>query len=237
MADGTADAIGAAERRGASGVPARIMAAATRLFAERGFERTSVQELVVAAGVTKGAMYHYFASKDDLLYAVTMRLLGRQRAAIETIADGPEPVADRLHRAAVAVVADTAAHFDDAVITVRTAPLLSADRQRSVRVERRAVHDRFVALVAEGQRAGVFRAEVPAHLALTQFFGAVQHMATWYRPDGGLGGAEIGGHFAGLLLAGLGVPPQAVAGGGAPAGSATGTGGPGGSGPGSPPSA
>ena len=39
-------------------VPQRLLAAATRLFAEQGYDRTSVQEIVEAAGVTKGALYH-----------------------------------------------------------------------------------------------------------------------------------------------------------------------------------
>ena len=48
-------------------MPERLLRAATTLFAEHGFDGTSVQEIVEAAGVTKGAMYHYFASKEDLL--------------------------------------------------------------------------------------------------------------------------------------------------------------------------
>lgn len=41
--------------------------AAVELFARHGIANTSVQQIVEAAGVTKGAMYHYFRSKDDLL--------------------------------------------------------------------------------------------------------------------------------------------------------------------------
>ncbi|HWM40698.1 MAG TPA: helix-turn-helix domain-containing protein, partial [Streptomyces sp.] len=67
---------GVKEKGGAGGtggvppVPQRLMAAATRLFSEQGYDRTSVQEIVEAAGVTKGALYHYFGSKDDLLHEI-----------------------------------------------------------------------------------------------------------------------------------------------------------------------
>ena len=47
-------------------VKERLLNVATRLFARHGFESTSVQDIVDAAGVTKGAMYHYYGSKDDL---------------------------------------------------------------------------------------------------------------------------------------------------------------------------
>ena len=75
----------------------RLLSAATRLFAARGFEGTSVQEIVSAAGVTKGAMYHYFDSKDDLLKEIYGRVLRLQMDRLFTIADGPGPVAERLY--------------------------------------------------------------------------------------------------------------------------------------------
>jgi AcrR family transcriptional regulator len=48
----------------------RILDAARRLFAERGWAATSVDEVVGAAGVTKGALYHHFRDKTDVLRAV-----------------------------------------------------------------------------------------------------------------------------------------------------------------------
>ena len=48
----------------------RIIAAAVTLFAERGFDATAVQQIVDRAEVTKGALYHYFDSKDELLYEI-----------------------------------------------------------------------------------------------------------------------------------------------------------------------
>ena len=47
-----------------------VTRAAVELFAAQGYANTSVQQIVEAAGVTKGAMYHYFESKDDLLFAI-----------------------------------------------------------------------------------------------------------------------------------------------------------------------
>ncbi len=44
----------------------RILAAALRLFAAQGYARVSVEEIADAAGVTKGAVYHWFSDKDDL---------------------------------------------------------------------------------------------------------------------------------------------------------------------------
>ncbi|MCA1188088.1 MULTISPECIES: TetR/AcrR family transcriptional regulator [unclassified Saccharopolyspora] len=184
-------------------VPQRLLAAATRLFAEHGFETTSVQQIVDAAGVTKGAMYHYFGSKDDLLYEIYARLLRVQTARMEQEAEGDSPVAERLHAVAADVVATTAANLDDTVIFFRSMHLLHPDKRTEVRAQRRRYHERVRALIEEGQAAGVFRADKSAELVVDFFFGSVHHLGTWFRRDGELTGEQIGEHFADLLLASL----------------------------------
>ncbi|GLX02499.1 TetR/AcrR family transcriptional regulator [Microtetraspora sp. NBRC 16547] len=181
----------------------RLLAEATRLFADRGFESTSVQEIVTAAGVTKGAMYHYFASKDDLLHEIYARLLRMQMERLTAFAEAEGPVAERLHAAAVDVVATTVDNLDDSKIFFRSMYQLAPDTRKMVRAERRRYHERFRDLVTEGQRTGVFRADIPAEMVVDFFFGSVHHLGTWYNPDGPLTGAEVGRHFADLLLASL----------------------------------
>ncbi|MER7502852.1 TetR/AcrR family transcriptional regulator [Nonomuraea pusilla] len=182
----------------------RLLAAATRLFAERGFESTSVQEIVIAAGVTKGAMYHYFDSKDDLLHEIYARVLRMQMERLTQIADGPGTVVERLHAAAADVVETTTANLDDSKIFFRSMHLLAPETQKTVRAERRRYHERFRDLVAEGQREGVLAAEVPAELVVDFFFGSVHHLGSWFHAEGPLTGAQVGRHFADLLLASLG---------------------------------
>lgn len=186
-------------------VPQRLLAAATRLFAEHGFETTSVQQIVAAAGVTKGAMYHYFGSKDDLLYEIYARLLRVQTARMESHADASGPVRERLHAVAADVVATTTANLDDAVIFFRSMHLLHPDKLAEVRAQRRRYHERVRALIEEGQRTGEFRTDKSAELVVDYFFGAVHHLGTWYREDGELSGEQIGHHFADLLVDSLAV--------------------------------
>ena len=181
----------------------RLLAAATRLFAEQGFESTSVQQIVAAAGVTKGAMYHYFDSKDDLLHEIYTRVLRLQTERLHRIADGTGPVEQRLRAAAVDAIVTTLEHFDDATVFWRSMHLLSHGVQQTVRAERRRYHERFRDLIAEGQRTGVFSDRTPAELVVDFFFGAVHHLSTWYRPGGPPAGPQLAAHFADLLLAAL----------------------------------
>lgn len=184
-------------------VPQRLMAAATRLFSERGYDRTSVQEIVEAAGVTKGALYHYFGSKDDLLHEIYGRLLRLQQERLDTYADAQEPVEQRLRRAAADVVVTTIDNLDDARIFFRSMHQLSPEKQKQVRAERRRYHERFRDLVAEGQRSGVFHDATPPDLVVDYHFGSVHHLSSWYRPDGPLTPPQVADHLADLLLRAL----------------------------------
>jgi AcrR family transcriptional regulator len=184
-------------------VPERLIDAATRLFADKGYDRVAVQEIVDLAGVTKGAMYHYFGSKDDLLHEIYGSLLRMQTERLERFASGSAPVADRLHAAALDVVVTSVENFDQAKVYFRSADHLAEDKRLRMRSERRRYHERFRSLVEEGQEEGVFRSDVPADLTVHYFFGTVHHLGTWYHADGPLTAKQVGRHYADLLLASL----------------------------------
>ncbi|MEU4968349.1 TetR/AcrR family transcriptional regulator [Streptomyces smyrnaeus] len=188
---------------GPAPVPRRLLAAATRLFAEQGYDRTSVQEIVEAAGVTKGALYHYFGSKDDLLHEIYGRLLRLQQERLDLLAEREAPVEERLRQAAADVVVTTIENLDDAMIFFRSMHQLSPEKQKQVRAERRRYHERFRALIEEGRRAGVFSDATPADLVVDYHFGSVHHLSSWYRPGGRLSPQQVADHLADLLLRAL----------------------------------
>jgi AcrR family transcriptional regulator len=188
---------------GGKTVPLRLLDVACTLFAEKGFEATSVQDLVEAAGVTKGAMYHYFSSKDDLLHEIYARVLRMQMERLEKVAAQELPVEERVHAAAADVVATTIENLQSTTIFFRSLHQLSEAKQKEVRRERRRYHETFREMIVEGQRAGVFRDDVSADLTVDYLFGSVHHLPTWWKPRGRLSGREVGRSFADLFVAGL----------------------------------
>jgi AcrR family transcriptional regulator len=104
--------------------------------------------------MTKGAMYHYFASKDDLLYEIYARLLRLQTAHLESIAQGEGSVEARLHALVVDVVRTTLANIQDVTIFVRSLHVHSDERRAEIRAARRNYAARFRELIEEGQRLG-----------------------------------------------------------------------------------
>lgn len=65
-----------------------ILAAATRLFMEKGYEHTSIQDIIDnLGGLSKGAIYHHFKSKEDILEAVTNKMTAESNKMLEDIRD------------------------------------------------------------------------------------------------------------------------------------------------------
>jgi AcrR family transcriptional regulator len=184
-------------------LPQRLVTVATRLFAAQGYEATSVQEIVEAAGVTKGALYHHFTSKDDLLYEVYHRVLADQMRRLEEIANGPGDAAQRLAAVVADVIATSIANLDELTVFFRSLQLLPAEQQKTVRAERRRYHLRVRRLIEEGQRSGVLTRDVPADLAVHFVYGAINQIGTWYHRGGPLSAEDVAAHFDRLVLSGL----------------------------------
>ncbi|MEW5872493.1 MAG: TetR/AcrR family transcriptional regulator [Chloroflexota bacterium] len=67
----------------------QILDAASRLFAEKGFHRTTTKEIAEAAGLSEGTLYNYFESKNDLLFGIMARLARKQNLTAQLSADVP----------------------------------------------------------------------------------------------------------------------------------------------------
>lgn len=79
---------------------AALIDAARALFAERGYAATGTEDIVQAAGVTRGALYHHFVDKQDLFLAVYINLQNdlRDRIIAAAQADPEAPAWERIHR-------------------------------------------------------------------------------------------------------------------------------------------
>jgi AcrR family transcriptional regulator len=72
----------------------RLLQAAGRVFAERGYERATIDDVAAAAGLTKGAVYSSFAAKDELFYALMEQRIGERLALVAEAVDPQATIAD-----------------------------------------------------------------------------------------------------------------------------------------------
>jgi AcrR family transcriptional regulator len=113
------------------------MDAARRLFTERGYDGVGTEEIVRAAGVTRGALYHHFGGKADLLEAVYERLEAESTERVARVVLGSElesPLAAM--RAGIEAFLDECAEPELQRIGLHDAPaVLGWDRWREIAAE------------------------------------------------------------------------------------------------------
>lgn len=192
---------------------AEILTAATRLFLEKGYAATSMQDVSGAVGLLKGSLYHYIDSKEDLLYHVLRDLHAGAMPYLEQCEASRAPPLERLRTLIEQLVPYIAERAAQSAIFFRDITALSRHRQRQVIRERdvyaRAIRD----LIVAAQRRRELPAAIDAPLAALTLLGAMSWVYQWYRPGGRLTAAEIGRAQAELLLHGLvhAVPGRATA--------------------------
>lgn len=183
-----------------------VTSAAVALFAAQGYANTSVQQIVKSAGVTKGAMYHYFESKDDLLFGIYDRLLALQKSRLDAlIAEGGD-VEEVLARVCRDVIETSIEYLPEGTVFFRSAHMLSEPRQQEVTQRRREYNDAFAALLQRGCDAGRFRTDIPLPVLIAHFFSDVHYLSHWYSPEGPEDRSLVARQITDLFLAGIRTP-------------------------------
>lgn len=178
-----------------------ILNVAAHMFAEVGYERTTLEMIADELGLSKPALYYYVASKEDVLAHILEDIIqGIIDEAQENISPTLSPD-KRLWRLIMAHVSRTCMYPEGKAFILYEGHLLS---QRAPGIIE--MRDRYQKLVentiAEGIEQGIFH--VPnAKLAALALLGALNWIPRWYSPDGPLTPEAIGEYFARLLIGGL----------------------------------
>jgi TetR/AcrR family transcriptional regulator, fatty acid metabolism regulator protein len=153
-----------------------LLDAAVRVFARKGFHAARVGDIAEEAGVAHGLLYHYFASKDEVLETIFRDTWSDLVAAVRDVEQSGEPAVEQLRRIA-AIVLRSWRHEPDLV------RVLVREVARSAEVERRIdeIGEVFAAIeriVRGGQETGEFRGDVDARLATFVLYGALEEILT-----------------------------------------------------------
>jgi TetR/AcrR family transcriptional regulator, fatty acid metabolism regulator protein len=156
--------------------PRRILEAAVRVFAARGYDASRVGDIAREAGVAYGLVYHYYESKELVLEAVFREAWGRLLAAV---ALAEETGADASEQLELVVKIVLRAWRDDPDL-VRLL-VHEVTRNPHIQDELDEIGQAFASLermVRRGQADGTFRAELDAKLAAWMLYGALEEVLT-----------------------------------------------------------
>ena len=160
----------------------QIMEEATRLFADRGFAGTSLQDIADATGLTRPALYHYFGSKEDLLSRLVSELTEGPADQLGEIRRRAGATAtERLQAMAYAVALRQASQPARFRLLVRSEAGLPEPLSKVYDQGRRRVLKEFSSVIDEGVRQGEFR-PVDPRIAALGVIGLCNWVAWWHHP-------------------------------------------------------
>jgi len=178
----------------------RVVLEAAKVFAERGYDQTSIQDLADAIGLAAGGLYHYIGSKERLLISICDQLMEPLLDGAAALVEEDAPPAGQLRALVRLWVGHVVEHRDHMLVFQQERHVIERGAQwRGVRSSRkrfeRLVDDVLARVEASGEAAFADR-----RLAVSALLGMVNHTAQWYRPRGRLSPEEIADGYVDLLL-------------------------------------
>ena len=166
-----------------------LLDVAVRVFLERGYDGSSLDQVARAAGITKASIFYHARGKEELL----LRGVGRAFDALFAVLEEKEaksgPAAARLRHVVRRTIEITVEMTPEVALLLRVRGNTRAERRV---LERRRSFDHTMAeMFAQAQREGGLRADVDPRLATRLLFGMLNSMTEWYRRGGALGASEI----------------------------------------------
>jgi TetR/AcrR family fatty acid metabolism transcriptional regulator len=155
-----------------------ILDAAVRVFARQGFHACRVSDIADEAGVAYGLVYHYFASKDEVLDTLFLERWNVMLDLIREVDVEGTPVREKLDAIAGFII-DSYRHDPDLMKVIIVEVTRAANTfGRTHLPEISSAYEMIAGIVTKAQEEGVFRVDIEARFAAMAFYGAIEQLLT-----------------------------------------------------------
>ena len=181
----------------------QLIHAALVLFDTNGYPRTSVEDIVAKAKVTKGAFYHHFGSKEEVLEIIHNVYVESQIELCTRIISEDMNPREKLRELARATITNLNQYRAHVSVYMQDRRFLTDQRKKNV-LEKRSERDKlFNSIIEDGVRSGYFRTDVSPKLITFGIIGMYAWVINWWKPSGSLSLEQIADQYVDVLLDGL----------------------------------
>jgi AcrR family transcriptional regulator len=179
-----------------------LLDVAVRVFLERGYDGSSLDQVARAAGITKASIYYHARGKEELLLRGAGRAFDALFAVLENEPEATAgPALNRLKHVIRRTIEITIAMTPEVALLLRVRGNTRAERRI---LEKRREFDRLMAeMIAAAQKEKSIRGDIDARLATRLLFGMLNSITEWYRREGALHAPEIADAVFKLAFDGL----------------------------------
>ena len=190
------------QRRGRPGYDQRgILEVAVAAFIEYGYDATSMGVLADRLGLSKSAIYHHFASKDEILERALDLALSSLEGVLDEAGASAGSAADRLDHVLRGAVHVLVAELPYVTLLLRVRGNTEVERRALAR--RRSFDKRVTELVSAAQAEGSLRSDIDVRVVERLLFGMINSIVEWYRPGGREDAARLADDVVAVALDGL----------------------------------
>ncbi|QRP43199.1 TetR/AcrR family transcriptional regulator [Amycolatopsis sp. FDAARGOS 1241] len=180
---------------------ARVIGIAADLFARNGYHGTGIAELGTAAGLGRGALYHYIGSKEAVLYAISKEQVDSMNAYAEALLDQDLEAEELLRQMARGLLRNIAEHRSEWAVFFREYTALTGEWRDRVITARERYEGYWRQALDNGVRTKVLR-QTP-RLLVKGILGMLNYTYLWYEPGGELTPDEVADMFLDALIDGI----------------------------------
>jgi AcrR family transcriptional regulator len=199
-----------AEASASNGAPSRyekkqeeIIRIAARVFAEKGYHATSIDDLVAATGLQRGGLYHYIGSKKDLLILIHERSVEPLLDEFRKIRASGERPNVALRMLARVLLENVERHRDEVTVFLHEWRAMKEDpRWGGIRNIRKEFEDIVVELLERGCDEGLFSIS-DTRVAMYTFLGMLNYTYQWFDPGGRVNAGELAEQMCDIFLEGI----------------------------------
>ena len=182
-----------------------VLRGAVKVFNERGYDGTSMEDLSRELGITKSAIYHHVAGKEELLRLAVNRALDGLFALLDDVSVLDVPAITRLEELARRSVLLLTAELPFVTLLLRVRGNTRAERAALAR--RREFDAAVAGLVTQARDEGDLRPDVDPALIARLLYGMINSVTEWYRPRGGGKSPELAEIIVTVAFDGLRLKP------------------------------
>jgi len=180
----------------------QLLEAATRLFREKGYHNTSMQDLADLLGMQKASLYYYVNSKEELLNQLLERASSLLLAQIDELYAADLSPTEKLRRALKNHAVIVMENLDLIAIYVQEYRRFPSQRLQEVLAGRKHYEETLARILDEGIARGEFR-PLNTKMAVLGFLGMLNWTHQWFSPDGELTAQEVANTLVDLALHGV----------------------------------
>jgi AcrR family transcriptional regulator len=169
----------------------RIVEAARRLFYEKGYERTTLDDIAERLEVTKQFIYSYYKNKTELLHEIAQQCISECLEVQGRILASKMPIPEKLARIVEEVAQVIIMNQANTIIYLREEMNLDWQIAQRIREQRNEFDHRIMKLLKDGMRSGALKV-VDERVTARCIGGMLVWCALWYRDLGVLSAAAIG---------------------------------------------